>query len=146
METQTFCATDWEMFQIGSRVFLVVANGHRLDSNGPSQYTINSTIYELDMSGQMFVRFQDIVTHRYRCVIVRRDLTDACANTDHKIIFVFKDVCCHFTQSSSPLNHHLFFPAQWIGSSSASGRNIFWLLLTPTVENPTLSTAFFTGI
>lgn len=111
METQTFCATDWEMFQIGSRVFLVVANGHRLDSNGPSQYTINSTIYELDMSGQMFVRFQDIVTHRYRCVIVRRDLTDACANTDHKIIFVFKDVCCHFTQSSSPLNHHRFFPS-----------------------------------
>lgn len=61
---QTFCATDWEMFQIGSRVFLVVANGHRLHLNGPSQYAINSTIYELDMNGQMFVRFQDIVTYR----------------------------------------------------------------------------------
>nr|XP_015825245.2 thrombospondin-type laminin G domain and EAR repeat-containing protein isoform X1 [Nothobranchius furzeri] len=60
---KTFCATDWEMFRIGSRVFLVVANGHRLHGNGPSQYTINSTIYELDMSGQLFVRFQDIVTH-----------------------------------------------------------------------------------
>ncbi|XP_017272960.1 thrombospondin-type laminin G domain and EAR repeat-containing protein isoform X1 [Kryptolebias marmoratus] len=60
---KTFCATDWEMFQIGSRVFLVVANGHRLSGNRPSQYTINSTIYELDMSGQLFVRFQDIVTH-----------------------------------------------------------------------------------
>ncbi|XP_013865211.1 thrombospondin-type laminin G domain and EAR repeat-containing protein isoform X2 [Austrofundulus limnaeus] len=60
---KTFCATDWEMFQIGSRVFLVVANGHRLDGNGPSQYTINSTIYELDMIGRLFVRFQDIVTH-----------------------------------------------------------------------------------
>ncbi|CAN9502415.1 unnamed protein product [Ophioblennius macclurei] len=60
---KTFCATDWEMFQIGSRVFLVVANGHRLYSSGPSQYTINSTIYELDMGGQLFVRFQDIVTH-----------------------------------------------------------------------------------
>uniref|UniRef100_A0A3B3ULJ8 Thrombospondin type laminin G domain and EAR repeats n=1 Tax=Poecilia latipinna TaxID=48699 RepID=A0A3B3ULJ8_9TELE len=60
---KTFCATDWEMFQIGSRVFLVVANGHRLQGNGPSQYTINSTIYELDMSGRMFVRFQDIVTY-----------------------------------------------------------------------------------
>ncbi|KAM4723498.1 thrombospondin-type laminin G domain and EAR repeat-containing protein-like isoform 2-T2 [Anableps anableps] len=59
---KTFCATDWEMFQIGNRVFLVVANGHRLQGNGPSQYTINSTIYELDMSGQLFVRFQDIVT------------------------------------------------------------------------------------
>lgn len=61
---QTFCATDWEMFHIGSRVFLVVANGHRLHLNGPSQYAINSTIYELDMNGQMFVRFQDIVTYR----------------------------------------------------------------------------------
>ncbi|XP_040916634.1 thrombospondin-type laminin G domain and EAR repeat-containing protein-like [Toxotes jaculatrix] len=60
---KTFCATDWEMFQIGSRVFLVVANGHRLHGNGPSQYAINSTIYELDMNGQLFVRFQDIVTY-----------------------------------------------------------------------------------
>lgn len=60
---KTFCATDWEMFQIGSRIFLVVANGHRLYSTGPSQYTINSTIYELDISGRLFVRFQDIVTH-----------------------------------------------------------------------------------
>ncbi|XP_034531246.1 thrombospondin-type laminin G domain and EAR repeat-containing protein-like isoform X2 [Notolabrus celidotus] len=60
---KTFCATDWEMFQIGSRVFLVVANGHRLQGNGPSQYAINSTIYELDMNGQVFIRFQDIVTY-----------------------------------------------------------------------------------
>ncbi|XP_040055648.2 thrombospondin-type laminin G domain and EAR repeat-containing protein isoform X1 [Gasterosteus aculeatus] len=60
---KTFCATDWEMFQIGNRVFLVVANGHRLNGNGPSQYAINSTIYELDMNGQVFVRFQDIVTY-----------------------------------------------------------------------------------
>ncbi|KAM9340940.1 thrombospondin-type laminin G domain and EAR repeat-containing protein-like [Symphorus nematophorus] len=60
---KTFCATDWEMFQIGSRVFLVVANGHRLHGNGPSRYAINSTIYELDMNAQLFVRFQDIVTY-----------------------------------------------------------------------------------
>ncbi|KAM4625286.1 thrombospondin-type laminin G domain and EAR repeat-containing protein-like [Polymixia lowei] len=60
---KTFCATDWEMFQIGSRVFLVVANGHRFHGNGPSRYAINSTIYELDMSGHLFVRFQDIVTY-----------------------------------------------------------------------------------
>ncbi|XP_049917820.1 thrombospondin-type laminin G domain and EAR repeat-containing protein-like [Epinephelus moara] len=60
---KTFCATDWEMFQIGSRVFLVVANGHRLHGNGPSRYAINSTIYELDMIGRLFVRFQDIVTY-----------------------------------------------------------------------------------
>ncbi|KAG7224082.1 hypothetical protein INR49_019817 [Caranx melampygus] len=60
---KTFCATDWEMFQIGNRVFLVVANGHRLHGNGPSRYAINSTIYELDMNEQLFVRFQDIVTY-----------------------------------------------------------------------------------
>ncbi|XP_074548223.1 thrombospondin-type laminin G domain and EAR repeat-containing protein-like [Halichoeres trimaculatus] len=60
---KTFCATDWEMFQIGSRVFLVVANGHRLNAKGPSQYAINSTIYELDMNGQVFVKFQDIFTY-----------------------------------------------------------------------------------
>lgn len=52
------------MFQIGSRVFLAVANGHRLQASGPSQYVINSTIYELDMMGQLFVRFQDILTYR----------------------------------------------------------------------------------
>ncbi|CAG10357.1 unnamed protein product, partial [Tetraodon nigroviridis] len=60
---KTFCATDWEMFQIGSRIFLAVANGHKLQASGPSQYAINSTIYELDMMGQMFVRFQDILTY-----------------------------------------------------------------------------------
>uniref|UniRef100_A0A8C8GA33 Thrombospondin-like N-terminal domain-containing protein n=1 Tax=Oncorhynchus tshawytscha TaxID=74940 RepID=A0A8C8GA33_ONCTS len=60
---KTFCATDWEMFQIGSRVFLVVANGHQLHGNGPGRYAINSTIYELDMSSQLFLRFQDIVTY-----------------------------------------------------------------------------------
>lgn len=64
LSIQTFCATDWEMFQIDNRVFLVVANGHRLHVSGPSQYAINSTIYELDMIGQLFVRFQDIVTYR----------------------------------------------------------------------------------
>ncbi|XP_028995913.1 thrombospondin-type laminin G domain and EAR repeat-containing protein-like [Betta splendens] len=60
---KTFGATDWEMFRIGNRVFLVVANGNRLHGNGPSRYAINSTIYELDMIGQVFVRFQDIVTY-----------------------------------------------------------------------------------
>lgn len=53
------------MFQIGTRVFLVVANGQRLHDNGSSEYAINSTIYELDMTGRVFVRFQDIVTYRY---------------------------------------------------------------------------------
>nr|XP_057946276.1 thrombospondin-type laminin G domain and EAR repeat-containing protein-like [Doryrhamphus excisus] len=60
---KTFCATDWEMFQIGKIVFLVVANGHRLHGNGPSEYAINSTVYELDVNERLFVRFQDIVTY-----------------------------------------------------------------------------------
>ncbi|KAM6972891.1 thrombospondin-type laminin G domain and EAR repeat-containing protein-like [Aplochiton taeniatus] len=60
---KTFCATDWEMFKIGSRVFLVVANGHRLHDNGHSRYAINSTIYELDINEQLFIRFQDILTY-----------------------------------------------------------------------------------
>lgn len=34
---------------------------------------------------------------------------------------------------------------QWTGSSSASGRNLFWLSQTPSTANPTLSTAFSTG-
>uniref|UniRef100_A0A672K412 Thrombospondin-type laminin G domain and EAR repeat-containing protein-like n=1 Tax=Sinocyclocheilus grahami TaxID=75366 RepID=A0A672K412_SINGR len=53
----------WEMFQIGNRVFLAVANGHMLCERGPSLYTINSTIYELDMTTKMFLKFQDIVTY-----------------------------------------------------------------------------------
>ena len=52
------------MFQIDGRVFLVVANGHRLHGSGPSEYAINSTIYELDISARLFIRFQDIVTYR----------------------------------------------------------------------------------
>ncbi|XP_076120201.1 thrombospondin-type laminin G domain and EAR repeat-containing protein [Alosa pseudoharengus] len=58
----TFGATDWEMFEIDGRVFLAVANGE-LHTRGSSQYSINSTIYELNMELQRFIRFQDILTH-----------------------------------------------------------------------------------
>ncbi|KAL2080822.1 hypothetical protein ACEWY4_022675 [Coilia grayii] len=58
----TFGATDWEMFAIGGRVFLAVANGE-LHASGSSEYSINSTIYELNMELQRFIRFQDILTH-----------------------------------------------------------------------------------
>lgn len=51
------------MFQIGNRVFLALANGHMLCERGPSLYTINSTIYELDVTTKMFLKFQDIVTY-----------------------------------------------------------------------------------
>ena len=61
---QTMGATDWEMFQIGGRYFLAVANGQMLDHRGPSLYTINSTIYELNMITQTFIKFQDILTNR----------------------------------------------------------------------------------
>ncbi|XP_030638704.1 thrombospondin-type laminin G domain and EAR repeat-containing protein [Chanos chanos] len=60
---RTYGATDWEMFQIGNRVFLAVANGHMLYERGPSLYAINSTIYELDMTTKMFLKFQDLVTY-----------------------------------------------------------------------------------
>uniref|UniRef100_A0AAX7UXZ8 Thrombospondin-like N-terminal domain-containing protein n=1 Tax=Astatotilapia calliptera TaxID=8154 RepID=A0AAX7UXZ8_ASTCA len=85
---KTFCATDWEMFQIDSRVFLVVANGHRLHGNGPSQYTINSTIYELDMSAQLFVRFQDIVTYSPPYCLLSR--WKYCTNGIHLFCFAFR--------------------------------------------------------
>ncbi|XP_076858244.1 thrombospondin-type laminin G domain and EAR repeat-containing protein [Brachyhypopomus gauderio] len=55
-------AVDWEMFQIGGRFFLAVANSQRLDGAGSVLYTINSTIYELNITSQRFVKFQDITT------------------------------------------------------------------------------------
>ncbi|XP_048869448.1 thrombospondin-type laminin G domain and EAR repeat-containing protein-like isoform X1 [Brienomyrus brachyistius] len=62
-DIKTFGATDWEVFQIGSRVFLAVANSQRLYERGPGVYTINSTIYELDMMTKTFLKFQDIITY-----------------------------------------------------------------------------------
>uniref|UniRef100_W5K8B8 Thrombospondin type laminin G domain and EAR repeats n=1 Tax=Astyanax mexicanus TaxID=7994 RepID=W5K8B8_ASTMX len=59
---ETTGAIDWEMFQIGNRFFLAVANSQRLDNTGSIQYNINSTIYELNMTSQTFIKFQDITT------------------------------------------------------------------------------------
>ncbi|KAK1166269.1 thrombospondin-type laminin G domain and EAR repeat-containing protein [Acipenser oxyrinchus oxyrinchus] len=59
----TFGATDWEVFQFGGRVFLAVANSQKYDKTGQSSYAINSTIYELNITAQIFVRFQDISTY-----------------------------------------------------------------------------------
>ncbi|XP_028663329.2 LOW QUALITY PROTEIN: thrombospondin-type laminin G domain and EAR repeat-containing protein-like [Erpetoichthys calabaricus] len=59
----TFGATDWEVFQIGQRVFLAVANSQNYDQQGVSSYAINSTIYEMNITAQMFVKFQDIETY-----------------------------------------------------------------------------------
>ncbi|RXM28975.1 Thrombospondin-type laminin G domain and EAR repeat-containing protein [Acipenser ruthenus] len=59
----TFGATDWEVFQFGGRVFLAVANSQKYDKSGQSSYAINSTIYELNITAQIFVRFQDISTY-----------------------------------------------------------------------------------
>ena len=53
------------MFQIGNRFFLAVANSQRLEGSGSILYNINSTIYELNMTSQTFVKFQDITTSRY---------------------------------------------------------------------------------
>ncbi|KFW74455.1 Thrombospondin-type laminin G domain and EAR repeat-containing protein, partial [Phalacrocorax carbo] len=62
----TFGAADWEVFHIGDRVFLAVANSHSYDSGMPAPsnfYAINSSIYELNITAQMFVKFQDLVTY-----------------------------------------------------------------------------------
>ncbi|KAK7168854.1 hypothetical protein R3I93_004990 [Phoxinus phoxinus] len=59
----TFGAIDWEMFQIENRVFLAVANSQMLTEEGKIQYSINSTIYELSIASQTFIKFQDIETN-----------------------------------------------------------------------------------
>ncbi|NXG50802.1 TSEAR protein, partial [Psilopogon haemacephalus] len=61
----TIGAADWEVFRIGDRVFLAVANSHSYDSRMPAPsnfYAINSSIYELNITAQMFVKFQDLLT------------------------------------------------------------------------------------
>uniref|UniRef100_A0A3Q3JXF8 Thrombospondin-like N-terminal domain-containing protein n=1 Tax=Monopterus albus TaxID=43700 RepID=A0A3Q3JXF8_MONAL len=59
----TVGATDWEMFQIDGRFFLAVANSQKISDSGPSLYSINSTVYELNTFTQTFIRFQDVLTH-----------------------------------------------------------------------------------
>uniref|UniRef100_A0A5F9DAW8 Thrombospondin type laminin G domain and EAR repeats n=1 Tax=Oryctolagus cuniculus TaxID=9986 RepID=A0A5F9DAW8_RABIT len=61
----TFGAADWEVFRIGERLFLAVANSHSYDVEMQAQndsYVINSVIYELNVTAQTFVKFQDIPT------------------------------------------------------------------------------------
>ncbi|XP_013361553.1 PREDICTED: thrombospondin-type laminin G domain and EAR repeat-containing protein [Chinchilla lanigera] len=61
----TFGAADWEVFRIGDRIFLAVANSHSYDVEMQLQndsYVINSVIYELNVTAQAFVKFQDIPT------------------------------------------------------------------------------------
>ncbi|XP_053326716.1 thrombospondin-type laminin G domain and EAR repeat-containing protein [Spea bombifrons] len=62
----TFGASDWEFFRIQGRFFLAVANSHSYDVGTQelkNLYVINSTIYELNITGQLFVKFQDILTY-----------------------------------------------------------------------------------
>ncbi|KAM9127396.1 thrombospondin-type laminin G domain and EAR repeat-containing protein isoform 2-T2 [Pangshura tecta] len=62
----TFGAADWEVFRIGDRIFLAVANSHSYDSGTVTPnnyYAINSSIYELNITAQMFVKFQDLLTY-----------------------------------------------------------------------------------
>ncbi|XP_060040610.1 thrombospondin-type laminin G domain and EAR repeat-containing protein [Erinaceus europaeus] len=61
----TFGAADWEVFRIGERVFLAVANSQAYDLDAPvdsSSYVLNSVIYELNVTAQAFVPFQEIPT------------------------------------------------------------------------------------
>ncbi|EMP42659.1 Protein TSPEAR, partial [Chelonia mydas] len=65
----TFGAADWEVFRIGDRIFLAVANSHSYDSATVvpnNHYAINSSIYELNITAQMFVKFQDLLTYRWQ--------------------------------------------------------------------------------
>ncbi|XP_063162195.1 thrombospondin-type laminin G domain and EAR repeat-containing protein [Candoia aspera] len=62
----TFGAADWEVFYIRDRVFLAVANSHSYDSSTVAPintFAINSSIYELNITAQLFVKFQDILTY-----------------------------------------------------------------------------------
>ncbi|XP_060684064.1 thrombospondin-type laminin G domain and EAR repeat-containing protein-like [Hemiscyllium ocellatum] len=62
----TFGATDWEVFRVQERVFLAVANSQSYETgavNRVNAFNINSTIYELNITAQMFVKFQDIPTN-----------------------------------------------------------------------------------
>ncbi|XP_066222001.1 thrombospondin-type laminin G domain and EAR repeat-containing protein [Saccopteryx leptura] len=61
----TFGAADWEVFRIGDRIFLAVANSHSYDVEMQVQndsYVINSVIYELNVTAQTFIKFQEIPT------------------------------------------------------------------------------------
>ncbi|XP_049641381.1 thrombospondin-type laminin G domain and EAR repeat-containing protein [Suncus etruscus] len=61
----TFGAADWEVFRIEERVFLAVANSHSytVDAEARSDsYILNSVIYELNVTAQTFVTFQEIPT------------------------------------------------------------------------------------
>ncbi|CAB1327930.1 unnamed protein product, partial [Coregonus sp. 'balchen'] len=73
---RTSGAYDWEAFTVGPYHFLAVANAFDgltthvdsviyvwVDGSFRFRYAINSTIYELDMSSQLFLRFQDIITY-----------------------------------------------------------------------------------
>lgn len=62
---QTFGAADWEVFHIGERIFLAVANSHSYDVQMQARndsYVLSSVIYELNVTAQNFVKFQDIPT------------------------------------------------------------------------------------
>ncbi|KAA0715928.1 Thrombospondin-type laminin G domain and EAR repeat-containing protein [Triplophysa tibetana] len=78
----TFGAIDWEMFQIENRIFLAVANSQMLTEEGKILYSINSTIYELSLTSQKFIKFQDIATNRWQgyegFVPVHRLSTNGC--------------------------------------------------------------------
>ncbi|TRZ00568.1 hypothetical protein DNTS_022952 [Danionella cerebrum] len=59
----TYGAIDWEVFQIENRVFLAVANSQMLTEEGKILYSINSSIYELSIASQTFLKFQDVQTN-----------------------------------------------------------------------------------
>ena len=105
---QTIGATDWETFQIGSRIFLAVANGQKLYRKGQSTYNLNSTIYELNMVTMTFLPFQDILT--YRCAVWQT------GSFEIKLFSPELSVLPCLSPSSAP----------WTGSSSRWVMRSFW--------------------
>ncbi|XP_013394951.1 thrombospondin-type laminin G domain and EAR repeat-containing protein [Lingula anatina] len=63
---ETTGATDWEVIRIGSDLFLAVANAYNYGPQNHrklNEYTVNSTIYKLNLQLKQFEKFQNIETN-----------------------------------------------------------------------------------
>lgn len=133
-------ATDWETFQIDGRFFLVVANSQRVSDDGPSLYSINSTVYELNILTQTFISFQDILTHRWHIFSNR---SGKYWGFFHKAPQMFTEIMFIVADNESILMLYLVL---WIGSSLQLEKRTFWSWPTLMMEDPTLLTASSTGM
>ena len=132
LSLQTVGATDWETFQIDGRFFLAVANSQKVAQHGPSLYTINSTVYELNTLTQTFIRFQDILTHRWPTRWSQRKTLELPFNeTVIMMLLLLLLLLCS---------------VRWTGSSSPSERRSSWLWPTLMTAARTFWTVSSTGV